>query len=154
MDDDKQLPRLGWKYGGPSSIMFPFVQGSSSASLSLFHFLSCMYNFIYPTFFCQWGTVTFMMSYLWLGILLASRGLLRLSVAHRTRPGASTLQPTQCQWVTFCFSVSPITHTLPCPPSIPPFLSIPHLLHSHTHTIPPVQKDEWDVPKPQVLLYL
>lgn len=43
----------------------------------------------------------------------------------------------------------------PCPPSIPLFLSLTHLLHAHPHKInPPVQKDGWDVPEPQVLLYL
>lgn len=41
------------------------------------------------------------------------------------------------------------SQTPPRPASILLFL-----LHAHTCTIPCVQKDRWDAPKPQVLLYL
>lgn len=40
-----------------------------------------------------------------------------------------------------------LTHSLPsCHPSLPSL--------THMEIIPPVHKDGWDVPKPQVLLYL
>lgn len=64
----------------------------------------------------------------------------RMSI--RNRP-----QSAQCQWVTYVSTVSPITHRLHSilPPSLF-FLSHSPLLYAHTHAIPPVQKDGWDVP--------
>lgn len=78
------------------------------------------------------------------------------STAPDHRPVETRLQPAQCQWVTYAYSVPPITHRLHhvLPLSLFFFLSHISFMHTHTHTIPPVQKDGWDVPKPQVLLYL
>lgn len=72
------------------------------------------------------------------------------------RPVETRPHPAQCQWVTYAYSVSPITHRLHHVLLLSLFFFLSHIsfTHTHTYTIPPVQKDGWDVPKPQVLLYL
>ena len=137
MADDKKLPRLGWKYGGPRCIMFPFraeEQFGITLPILLISCLVCAISFIllslpvshsnfHDELFATWYTSSKSWSpEAFCGPQNQTRGL---------NTAAQSMSLGR-----ICSSVSPITHTLPCPPSIPPFLSIPHLLHSHTHNSP------------------